>query len=97
MNLIVTEVPFDEDDSRARRHQHGRSSSSTVGHWRNPDLSVTVDYITAKAILVDATPGGHDRLHERQDPPRGRHVQADGLPGRPTDESAIEFALRVRR
>jgi putative sterol carrier protein len=56
MNLVVTEVPFDDADVRA----HMDTSSGEVvldkGHLEAPDLTVTVDYATAKAILVDGNP-----------------------------------------
>ena len=97
MNLIVTEVPFDED----RLHAHVDTSTGELeldrGHLENPDLSVTVDYITAKAILVDGNPqaamtafmNGKIRLE-------GDMSKLMVFQGAPTDESAIEFALRVR-
>jgi putative sterol carrier protein len=34
----------------------GAEMEMDVGHLENPDLTVTLDYVTAKAILVDGNP-----------------------------------------
>jgi hypothetical protein len=43
MNLVVTGVPFG-------------SAAMDTGHLEDPDLKVTIDYDTAKAILVEGNP-----------------------------------------
>lgn len=52
MNLIVTETPFDSDV-----HGHVDTTDGEVviedGHLDGPDLTVTVDYATARAIFID--------------------------------------------
>ena len=55
MNQVITEVPFGE----GRLDAHLDTSSGTLemetGHLDDPDVTVTLDYATAKAIFVDGT------------------------------------------
>ena len=52
MNLVVTDTPFDADV-----HGHVDTTQGEVviedGHLEGPDLTVTVDYATARAIFID--------------------------------------------
>ena len=67
MNLIITDVPEDvaEDDKAAHiddgaiaAHMDttGEEMDMDIGHLENPDLTVTLEYATAKAILVEGNP-----------------------------------------
>jgi putative sterol carrier protein len=55
MNQVITDVPF----GSGRLDAHLDTSSGTLemetGHLENPDVTVTLDYETAKAIFVDGT------------------------------------------
>jgi putative sterol carrier protein len=55
MNQVITEVPF----GAGRLDAHLDTSSGTLemetGHLEDPDVTVTLDYATAKAIFVDGT------------------------------------------
>jgi hypothetical protein len=55
MNQVITDVPF----GAGRLDAHLDTSSGTLemetGHLENPDVTVTLDYETAKAIFVDGT------------------------------------------
>jgi len=55
MNQVITEVPFGD----GRLDAHLDTSSGTLemetGHLDDPDVTVTLDYATAKAIFVDGT------------------------------------------
>lgn len=56
MNLVVNEVPFGSGSIDA----HVNSSSGRLaldhGHLDKPDVSITTDYATAKALFVDQNP-----------------------------------------
>lgn len=56
MNQVVTDVPF----GSGRVEAHLDSSSGVIeidlGHLESPDLTVTLDYDTAKAVFVDGNP-----------------------------------------
>jgi putative sterol carrier protein len=56
MNQIITEVPFGEGTIEAHMDTSGGELQMEMGHLENPDLTVTLDYATAKAILVDGNP-----------------------------------------
>lgn len=60
MNLIITDTPEHGDFSDQKFEGHMDTSSGEMkmdkGHLDAPDLTVTVDYETAKAIFVDQNP-----------------------------------------
>ena len=56
MNLIVTVVPFGDKDIDAHMDTSTGELVLDVGHLETPDLKVTVDYDTAKAILIEGNP-----------------------------------------
>ena len=56
MNQIITEVPFGEGTIEAHMDTSGGDLEMDTGHLENPDLTVTLDYATAKAILVEGNP-----------------------------------------
>lgn len=57
MNQIITDAPFNGGEEI---HVHMDTSDGELkmdlGHLDNPDLTVTVDWETAKAIFVDQNP-----------------------------------------
>ena len=56
MNQVITEVPFGDGEINAHMDTSGGEMEMDFGHLENPDLTVTLDYATAKAILVDGNP-----------------------------------------
>jgi putative sterol carrier protein len=56
MNQVVTEVPFGEGVIQAHMDTSDGEMKMDLGHLDNPDLTVTLDYTTAKAILVEGNP-----------------------------------------
>ena len=58
MNQVVTDVPFGEGTI----HAHLDSSSGEMrldhGHLENADVTVTVDYATARTLFVDQNVSG---------------------------------------
>jgi putative sterol carrier protein len=56
MNQIITDVPFGDGDVKAYMDTSAGSLEMDLGELDNPDLTVTVDYVTAKAIIVDNNP-----------------------------------------
>ena len=51
-NLVVTDVPFDDDSIRAHVDTSTGEIRIEEGHLDAPDLTITVDWATAKAIFV---------------------------------------------
>ena len=56
MNQTITEVPFGDTDVKAFMDTSDGALNLDLGELENPDLTVTVDYETAKAIIVDGNP-----------------------------------------
>ncbi len=56
MNQIITEVPFGDGTLNAHLDTSNGSPEMDLEHLENPDLTVTIDYATAKAILVEGNP-----------------------------------------
>ncbi len=53
MNVVITQVPFGEGSLDAHIDTTDGELSLDIGHVEGQDLTVTVDYATAKAIFVD--------------------------------------------
>jgi putative sterol carrier protein len=56
MNLVITEVPHGEGTVNAHMDTSGDEMVMELGHTEGEDLTVTVDYLTAKAIFIDGNP-----------------------------------------
>ncbi|HVB92594.1 MAG TPA: SCP2 sterol-binding domain-containing protein [Acidimicrobiales bacterium] len=56
MNLVVTGVPFGDMDIEAHMDTTTGELVLDTGHIQDHHLKVTVDYETAKAILVEGNP-----------------------------------------
>lgn len=56
MNLVITEVPFQDSEINAHMDTSTGEMEMDTGHIEGEDLTVTVDYATAKAIFVDGNP-----------------------------------------
>jgi putative sterol carrier protein len=56
MNMVITEVPFGSGTIDAHMDTTSGEMELDTGHLEDQDLTVTVDYHTAKAIFVDGNP-----------------------------------------
>ncbi|HEY9555230.1 MAG TPA: SCP2 sterol-binding domain-containing protein [Acidimicrobiales bacterium] len=56
MNQVVTDVPFGDGTINAHMDTSSGEMEMDLGHLDEADLTVTLDYATAKAILVDGNP-----------------------------------------
>ncbi len=56
MNQIITDVPFSDEPINAYMDTSQGDLELDLGALENPDLTVTVDYETAKAIFVEQNP-----------------------------------------
>lgn len=56
MNLLITGVPFGDSDIEAHMDTSSGELELDTGFVENQDLKVTVDYETAKAILIEGNP-----------------------------------------
>ena len=56
MNLVITEVPFGEGMVEAHMDTTTGSVELELGHLDAADVTATLDYDTAKAMMVDPNP-----------------------------------------
>ena len=56
MNQVITEVPFGDGTVNAHMDTSSGELEMDTGHLDGADLTVTLDYETAKAIFVDGNP-----------------------------------------
>jgi hypothetical protein len=55
MNQVITEVPFGTGTINAHVDTSSGSLEMDIGHLEQADVTVTLDYATAKAVFVDGT------------------------------------------
>jgi hypothetical protein len=53
MNQVITDVPFGDGTINAHLDTSSGELEIDTGHLEAPDVKVTLDYATAKAVLVD--------------------------------------------
>jgi hypothetical protein len=56
MNQVITDVPFGDGVIDAHLDTSSGQLDLGLGHLDAPDVTVTLDYATAKAVFVDGTP-----------------------------------------
>jgi putative sterol carrier protein len=56
MNQIITDVPFGDGTVEAHMDTSSGEMEMDTGHIEGADVTVTLDYATAKAIFVDGNP-----------------------------------------
>jgi putative sterol carrier protein len=56
MNQIIKDVPFGDGAIQAHIDTSSGQLELETGHLDSPDLTITVEYGTAKALLVDGDP-----------------------------------------
>ncbi len=96
MNVVITEVPFGEGSVDAHIDTTQGEMSLDVGHVEAPDLTVTVDYGTAKALFID-----QDQQASMQAFMAGKiRVQGDmtkmmAMQATPPDQTQVEMASKI--
>ena len=101
MNQIIQDVPFGEGTIRAHVDTSSGQLEIETGHLESPDLTITIGYETAKAVLVDgdaqaamqAFLGG--RIKVDGDITKMIALQTAGMSGG-IDPAAMELARRLQ-
>jgi putative sterol carrier protein len=97
MNLVINEVPFGDGHLDAHLDTSGGSIDLDIGHLADPDLTVTVDYGTAKAILVDGNAAaGMQAFMAGKVRVDGDMAKLLALQGAPPDAAAADLAAKIR-
>jgi putative sterol carrier protein len=101
MNQIIQDVPFGDGTIEAHVDTSSGELEMETGHLESPDLTITIGYDTAKAILIDGNAqaamqaflGG--KIKVDGDITKLLALQSAGLSGN-TDPAAIEMAKRLQ-
>lgn len=101
MNQIINDVPFGSGTIEAHVDTSSGELEMETGHLESPDLTITIGYDTAKAILIDGNAqaamqaflGG--KIKVDGDITKLLALQSAGLSGN-TDPAAIEMAKRLQ-
>jgi len=99
MNLVVTAVPFGDKDIDAHMDTSTGELVLDTGHLEIQDLKVTVDYDTAKAILIEGNPqAGMQAFMQGKVKVEGDMAKLMALTagGGASDPNAVELAQRLR-
>jgi putative sterol carrier protein len=97
MNQIITDVPFGDGTINAHMDTSGGQMEMDTGHLDNPDLTVTLDYETAKAILVDQNPqAGMQAFMAGKIKVQGDMTKLMAMQSGPVDPTAQEVAARIK-
>jgi putative sterol carrier protein len=97
MNLVITEVPFADAAIDAHMDSTDGQLRLDLGHIEPVDLKVTLDYGTAKAILVEGNPqAGMQAFMAGKIRVEGDMAKLMAMQATPPDPTAQEVATRLR-
>ena len=97
MNQIITDVPFGDGTINAYMDTSGPELDMELGHLENPDLTVTLDYETAKAIFVEQNPqAGMQAFMAGKIKVQGDMTKLMAMQSGTPDPSAQEIAARIK-
>jgi putative sterol carrier protein len=97
MNLVVNEVPFGDGPLDAHLDTTSGEIVLDTGHLDPADLKVTIDYVTAKAILVEGNPqAGMQAFMAGRIKVEGDLSKLLALQAAPADPAHAELATRMR-
>lgn len=99
MNQVITDVPFGEGRMEAHIDTTSGTLDMDLGHLENPDVTITLDYETAKAIFVDGSPeAGMQAFMAGKIRVQGDMAKliAAMQQGAPPDEEAQKAARRIQ-
>ena len=97
MNLNITEVPFGEGTKEAHMDTSSGELQMDTGHIETPDLTVTIDYETAKAIFVEGNPqAGMQAFMAGKIKVQGDMTKLMAMQSGAPDPNAQEIANRIK-
>ena len=97
MNQVITDVPFGEGTVDAHLDTSEGEVELGLGHLENPDLTVTTDYETAKAIFVAQDPqAGMQGFMAGKIKVQGDMTKMMALQSQAPDPAAEKIAARIK-
>ena len=96
MNLVITDAPFQDEEVNAHMDTTGGDLQMDLGHLDAPELTVTVDWATAKAIFVDQNPqAGMQAFMAGKIKVQGDMTKLMAMQAGPIDPSAQKLAEAI--
>jgi putative sterol carrier protein len=97
LNQVITEVPFGDGTINAHVDTTTGELEMELGHLDGPDLQVTLDYATAKAIFVEGNPqAGMQAFMAGKIKVEGDVTKLMAMQATPPDSSTLELAGRIK-
>ena len=97
MNQVITDVPFGSGTIEAHMDTSSGEMQMEMGHLESPDLTVTLDYETAKAIFVDGNPqAGMQAFMAGKVKVQGDMTKLMAMQAAPPDPRAQELSQKIR-
>jgi len=97
MNQIITDVPFGDGTINAHMDTSSGEMEMELGHLDSPDLTVTIDYETAKAIFVEGNPqAGMQAFMAGKIKVQGDMTKLMAMQSGAPDPTAQEVAARIK-
>jgi len=97
MNQIITDVPFGEGTINAHMDTSSGEMEMDLGHIDDAEVTVTVDYATAKAIFVDGNPqAGMQAFMAGKIKVQGDMTKLMAMGQAAPDPTAAEVASRIK-
>jgi putative sterol carrier protein len=97
LNQVITEVPFGDGTINAHVDTTTGELEMELGHLDGPDLQVTLDYATAKAIFVEGNPqAGMQAFMAGKIKVEGDVTKLMAMQATPPDPGTLELAGRIK-
>jgi putative sterol carrier protein len=97
MNQVITDVPFGTGTIESHLDSTSGELELEFGHVDDPDVTVTMDYATAKAIFVDGNPSaGMQAFMAGKIKVQGDMTKLMAMQQASPDPLAIEAAMRIK-
>ena len=97
MNQIITDVPFGDGTIEAHMDTSSGELEMDMGHVDTPDVTVTLDYETAKAIFVEGNPqAGMQAFMAGKIKVQGDMTKLMAMQAGPPDATAQEVAGKIK-
>ena len=97
MNQIVTDVPFGDGTINAHMDSTSGEMEMDLGHIDDPEVTVTIDYPTAKAIFVDNNPqAGMQAFMAGKIKVQGDMTKLMAMGQAAPDPTATEIAAKIK-
>ena len=97
MNQVITEVPFGEGTINAHMDTSSGEMEMDLGHIDDAEVTVTIDYATAKAIFVDNNPqAGMQAFMAGKIKVQGDMTKLMAMQSSAPDPTAVEVAAKIK-